>query len=136
MTSLEALEAYSGYHSESFEELLEWPYRRFIKAFSSWQKRRAIDEIENRKNIHVGALLGIIEWKEAGDQEKAIENVEQYYEKLKDIVWEPDKHIRENQEMRELEESDPFLRAGKRNIQKVIPVQAALPGQESIEEQI
>lgn len=132
MTSLEALEVYSSHHAETFEELLEWPYRRFIKAFAAWQKRNAVDELENKKNLHVQALLGIIEWKEAGDQNEAIQNVEKYYELLKDIIWDPKKFERENREMRELEESDSFLAAGKRNFKKLIePYQ---PNQESIEE--
>lgn len=131
MTSLEALETYSCHHSETFEELLEWPYRRFIKAFGAWQKRNAVDEIENKKNLHIQALYTIIEWKEPGDQKDAIENVEKYYELLKDIIWDPKKVERENQEMREIEDTDPFLKAGKRNLKKLIgPYQ---PNQEKIE---
>ena len=56
MTSLEAVEAYSSHHAETFEELLEWPYRRFIKAFGAWQRRNAVDEIEKKKNMHVQAM--------------------------------------------------------------------------------
>lgn len=132
MTSLEALEVYSSHHSETFEELLEWPYRRFIKAFGAWQKRNAVDEIENKKNLHIQALYTIIEWKEPGDQKDAIENVEKYYELFKDIIWDPKKVERENREMREIEDADPFLKAGKRNLKKL--TEPYFPNQESIED--
>lgn len=132
MTSVEALEVYSSHHSETFEELLEWPYRRFIKAFSAWQRRNAVDEVEKRKNMHVQALQGIVEWKEEGDQFKAIEDAERYYELLKDHVWDPEKAKKENREMQELENSDPFLKAGKRNIRKIID--PYMPNQNSIED--
>jgi hypothetical protein len=91
-----------------------------MKAFGAWQKRNAVDEIEKRKNLHVASLQSITEWKEAGDQEEAIESVENYYELLKDMVWDPKKADRENKEMQELEENDPFLAAGKRNLQRVV----------------
>jgi hypothetical protein len=130
MTSLEMLECLSSNHSETFDELLEWPYRRVLKVFDAWQRRNAVDEIERRKNIHVGSLLGIVEWKEASDQNEAIEDVENYYEMLKDVIWNPKKMDEENQEMRDLESSDPFLAAGKRNLQKIVP--AIMPGEEDI----
>jgi hypothetical protein len=133
LTSLEAVEAYSGSHSESFEELLEWPYRRFLKAFSAWQRRKAVDDIDNRKNLHVQAFWSITEWKEQGDQNKAIESVEQYYETLKNIVWNDSPERRKEQrEAKKMEEDNPFLRAGKRNLTKFIPPK--MPGQETIEE--
>jgi hypothetical protein len=74
----------------------------------------------------------IVEWKEEGDQQKAIEDVDRYYELLKDHVWNPNKFEEENREMRELEESDEFLKAGKRNLRKVID--PLMPNQELIEE--
>lgn len=132
MTSLEAVETYSAHHSETFEELLEWPYRRFIKAFSAFQRRKSVDEVENRKNLHVQALWTIVEWKEDGDQQKAIEDVEKYYELLKDYVWNPKIVEQENKEMQALEEADPFLRASKRNLKKI--VEPYMPNQEKIEE--
>jgi hypothetical protein len=131
MTSLEALETYSCHHSETFDELLEWPYRRFIKAFSAFQRRKAVDEIENRKSLHIQAYQQITEWKEEGDQQKAIEDVERYYELLKDYTWDSEKSQKENQEMRDIEESDDFLKAGKRNLAKVLS--PLLPNQEKIE---
>lgn len=111
--------------------MLEWPYRRFQKVFDAWQRRNAIDEIETKKNLHINALQGIVEWKEEGDQSDAIENVEKYYELLKDYIWNPKKADKENKEMQELEENDSFLAAGKRNIRIAQP---AFPNQESIEE--
>lgn len=133
MTSLEAVETYTAFHAETFEEILEWPYRRFMKAFSAWQRRNSLDEIERRKNLHVSALYSNTNWDdEKNDREAQVENLEKYYETLKDWVWEPDKVDRENKEMQELEDSDPFLRAGKRNRQKIVPV--SYPGQEDIED--
>lgn len=134
MTSLEAIETYSCHHSETFEELLEWPYRRFIKAFSAWQRRNAVDEIEKRKNLHITAYNSITDWKEEGDQAKAIENVDKYYELLKDYVWDPNKMEKENKEMQILENADPFLKAGKKNVQKILPL--SMPGQKEIEDSL
>jgi hypothetical protein len=65
-------------------------------------------------------LYGIIEWKEDGDQQKAITDVEKYYELLKDYIWDPNKADKENKEMQELEENDSFLAAGKRNVRKIV----------------
>lgn len=76
--------------------------------------------------------MSITDWKEQGDQEEAIDNVEKYYENLKSFVWNPKLIEEENKEMQELEASDAFLAAGKRNLQRVIP--ASYPNQESIEE--
>jgi hypothetical protein len=131
LTSLDALEWYSASHADTFEELKEWPYRRFIKAFSSFQRRKAVDEIENKKNMLISAYYGITEWKGEGDQQKAIKSAEEYYEKLKDIIWNPNKAKEESEELRELESNDPFLAASRRNIQKVIPPE--LPGQKTLE---
>lgn len=132
MTALEALEAFSADRNESMNEILEWPYRRYVKAFSSWQRRKVIEEIENRKIVHIGALFSIIEWKQASDQEDAIANAENYYEMMKNIVWNPKLNQEENEEMQKIEESDSFLKAGKRNRQKLSP--ASFVGQEEIEE--
>ena len=126
------LECLCANHNSTFDELLEWPYRRVIKVFDAWQRRNAVDEVENRKNLHVNALQGIIEWKDEGDQNKAIEDVEEYYECLKDLIWEPTKNIRENEEMRELEKNDSFLAAGRRNLQRI--VSPKYPNQDEIEE--
>jgi hypothetical protein len=115
------LECIIANHTVTFEELLEWPYRRVLKVFDAWQRRNAIDEVEKRKNLHIQALQSIIEWKDEGDQNQAIENVEEYYETLKDILWNPKKMDEENKEMRAMEDSDSFLKAGKRNLQKVVP---------------
>lgn len=134
MTALEAIEAFSADRNESFNEILEWPYRRYVKAFSSWQRRKVIEEIENRKLVHLGALHGVIEWKEPDDQIKAIESAEEYYERMKDIVWDPHISKKENEEMQELEASDPFIKAGRKSIRKVLPPE--FPNQSSIEDQI
>lgn len=135
MTSLEALETYSAFHPESFEVLLEWPYRRFIKAFSAWQRRNAVDEIEKRKNLHVSSLYANSNWDdERNNREEQIENLERYYETLKDIVWNPNQVQDENREMQEMESADPFLAAGKRNLRKIVP--PSYPNQDDFEEMV
>ena len=92
-----------------------------------------VDEIEKRKQLHVASLQGIIEWKEEGDQVEAIESVEEYYETLKDYIWEPNRANIENQEMREIEEADPFLQAGKRSLEKVVQQgMPSMPGEDDI----
>lgn len=56
MTAIEALEAYSSDHPETIESLLEWPYRRFMRAFDAWQRRRSAERIERQEDAHVAAL--------------------------------------------------------------------------------
>jgi hypothetical protein len=119
LTPLEALESYSGSHSESINELLEWPARRFTKAFEYYQKRKTVDELENKKNLHVAAF-----WSNSSfdGKEETIKSIEDYYELLKDIVLkDPKETERENKELEQMEENDPFLRAGKRNLAKIVP---------------
>lgn len=112
--------------------MLEWPYRRFIKAFNASQRRKAVDEIENRKNLHISALHANSNLDDGkGTRKEYIESLEKYYENLKNIVWEPDRVQKENEEMQRLEENDDFLRAGKRNLQKIL--NPKMPGQSTLE---
>lgn len=132
MTSLEALEGYSGHHSETIDQLLEWPYRRFLKAFNAWQRRKQVEEVETRKNLHISALYANTNLDDdKGTRKDYIESLNKYYEDLKNIVWEPDRVQRENEEMKKMEDNDPFLQAGRRNMQKVL--QPKMPGQSSLE---
>ena len=106
-----------------------------MKAFSAWQRRNAVDEIEKRKNLHVAALIANTNWDdEKNDREGHTEDIEKYYETLKNWVWNPNLIREENEEMQDLEEADPFLRAGKRSLQKV--VDPKFPNEDEIMESI
>ena len=76
-------------------------------------------------------MQSIVDWKNPEDQTEAIESVENYYEKLKDYLWNPEILDQENKEMRKLESEDSFLAAGKRNLQKIVPPK--IPHQDEIE---
>jgi len=125
LTPLQSLEIYSGNHPETVEQLLEWPYRRFQKAFDNWQKRNQVEEIENRKNLHVSALYANTNYDdEKNNREDHIKNLDEFYELLKDMVWKGPKEVeKEEKELAELEASDPFLAAGKRNRAKINPME-------------
>jgi hypothetical protein len=128
MTALEALEAYSGSHPESVAELLEWPYRRFRKAFSAWSRRVALAEWSERQRLHIAALYSNGNL----DPEKlpyVIEQTEQWYEERKDDALMTDEDRAAHQAMMDTD----FMRASKRSVERAIQrAQFQMPGSDAI----
>jgi len=112
---------------------MEWPYRRFIKAFSIWQRRRIGEAVDRRRDLHIAAIHSNTNWdSEENDRQAHLEALDNYYESLKMALTEdPEIAAREEVKMREMEENDPFLRAGKKQIQ--IMTQITEPGQSQID---
>lgn len=102
-------------------ELLEWPYRRFVKAYEAWSRRKLVDELDDRRNGHINALYANSNFDDdKGTRDKYIESLNEYYEKLKNIAWQDSKEVKkEEKQIEEMEENDPFLRAGKRALARV-----------------
>lgn len=125
LTSVNVLEDYSNSHSETFDELLEWPYRRFLKAYGSHQKRKMIDELETKKNMHIFSLYSNSNLDDGkSTREDYVDSLEKFYETLKELVWKDSKETeKENREVKEMEDNNPFLKAGKRNRAKLAPAE-------------
>lgn len=122
------MESYSGHHPESIEELLEWPYRRFIAAYSAWRRRKLSEEWEAKKTAHVMALhantnMDIPENKKA----ERIKEIEESYDKVVDAINGED--IESNvDEMPE--EQQAFMKAARRGQEMVAPPE--MPGERAI----
>lgn len=123
VTPLAALEEYSGNHSETIEQLLEWPYRRFVKAYEYWQQRRFCDKIDEKCQLYIAAITANTNWDdEKNDRSQHIKDIEEYYDLIKREVIRDQRVAKQEQERKqELEANDPFLQAGKRNLAKVVP---------------
>ena len=107
--------------------MLEWPYRRFLKAFDAWQRRRAVDDCERRKQAHIAALHSNQTWDDKeNNRPQAIENLEEHYEQVKDMIWSSSDEVKE-----EIVETDnAFMRAGKRALARIVPPE--MPGESSV----
>lgn len=123
MTNLQALESYSSCHPETFDELLEWPYRRFMKVFEVWKKRKITEELDKKRDLRVAASYANtnMDGKDF-DRDKHVKDIEDYYEVVKnEILRDPIEIEQEQIFEKESEENNLFLQAGKRNLAKILP---------------
>jgi hypothetical protein len=132
LTPIEALESYSSSHAEKIEDLLEWPRRRFIKAFEAWSRRSQVEEWNRRKLDHIAAIYG----NPYVDGEKLpgmLDQVEDFYEGIKRELMVP------RQELERIDEelmNSPFMAASRRNLAKSIEranQDVIIPGQASFQ---
>lgn len=125
---------YSSAHPETVEDLLEWPYRRWRTAFAAWQQRRLRELLDSRRDLHVAAIYSNTNWDdEKNNREEHIKTIEEYYEVLKSAYTKPsDQAQREEEELRAMEENDPFLQASRRNLAR--SAQVVFPGESSIQQ--
>lgn len=104
---------------------MEWPYRRFIKAFDAFQRRISCEELRARRNVHVAALYGNANLDSVdNDRPKIIRETEIAYERIIADIW---NGTDSKQETDEAFESD-FMRAGRKSAAPVGP--PILPGEE------
>lgn len=117
------------------EQLLNWPYRRWIKAFAAWTRRKAVEAVDRRQEAHIAALYSNTNYdSQENDREGAIKRLGEYYDQLRDVVGRDPEEVRKEAEaLRRMEENDPFLRAGRRNMAISVPVDPMMPGEESIQ---
>ncbi len=107
--------------------MLNWPYRRILAAHDAWQRRRAVEEWEHKKQMHIAALISNTNMdEEQNNRGQRIEELEANYEAIKDMIWTSNA----KQEPEEAQD-DAFMRAGRRNLAKIAP--PLLPGEESIQ---
>lgn len=57
LTALDRLEEYSATHSETFDELGNWPAERFEAAWRAYQERVQLDELDRGRREMVMAIL-------------------------------------------------------------------------------
>lgn len=127
LTAIEALESYSSDHAETVEELLEWPYRRFVKALDSWQRRLAVERVERQEDLHISALYANTNMDNPdNDRIGLVEAVREHYANVRRRIL----GVHEQEEQLD-EQQEAFMRAGRRNLAIVAPP-PVLPGENSI----
>ena len=137
MTPIEALESYSSSHPETIRELLEWPRRRFLKAFEAWTRREMVKEWNQRKLDHIAAIYGN-PYIESDKIASAIQSVEESYESMKrELMTPPEVLAQIDAEIMDA----PFMQASRRNQARAVehspnadPVvipRVSMPGEES-----
>lgn len=92
---------------------MEWPYRRFLKAFDSFQRRLLMDEWRARKCAHLAALYSNTNLDdERNDRASIVERLEQTYEDVIAKIWNGGP-TEEEKQVEEQAWTSPFMRAGK-----------------------
>ena len=110
------MELYSANHSETVEELLEWPWKRFEKFYESFMKRKVVETLEVRKDQMINALWSNSNYDDdKGTRQKAIEEIEANFESVIFQVF--DGNSVEQEE--EIDESNPFFVSAKKGQEKL-----------------
>jgi hypothetical protein len=109
---------------------MEWPYRRFLKAYDAFQRRTLCDEWRGRKHAHIAALHANTNMDDPeNDRQAQIERLEHSYDSLIARIWNgPDAGgtVKEDAAW-----DSPLMRAGRRALSVVQP--PMMPGQAQIE---
>lgn len=116
----------SSAHPERIEELMEWPYRRFIKAFDAFQRRSVCEDFRGRRTAHIAALYANTNY-DSGENDRGavIQSVELAYEQLIADAW----NGTTAKEREAASVDTPFMRAAQRAIGAIAP--PILPGEEA-----
>lgn len=93
---------------------MEWPFRRFQKAYDAYQRGLICDELRDRKNTHVAALFANSDFNDPkNDRGEAVQKVTRFYDDLSATIWNGDQKVAEDPGTEEAWESD-FMQAGRR----------------------
>jgi len=107
---------YSANHSETVENLLEWPWKRFEKFYESFMKRKIVENLEGRKDQMIASLWANSNYDDdKGTRQKAIEEIEENYQEVIVQVFEGAKAEPEE----EIDESNPFWASAKKGQEKL-----------------
>lgn len=110
--------------------LAEWPYRRFIKAFGSFQRRLICDELRQRRIAHIAALHANTNYDGTdANRGKAISEIELAYEQLIADAWNGTS-AKDREKASGQAFDSPFMRAGLRAAGSLEP--PMLPGEAQI----
>ena len=111
---------------------MEWPYRRFLRAFDAFQRRVLCEEWRSRKSTHIAALYANTNLDdERNDRASAVSRLEDEYERIIVQIWNGESADGMSEEEREAWNS-PFMQAGRRVIQNALQPMV-MPGQEALE---
>lgn len=121
---LEAIEHYTARHSEKFEEVIHWPWKRFELAYSSMVKREIVEELTQRKFAVISGIYAnnSFEKDEKADRSEVIEEIEYNFKKTVAMVYGDLKEEEESElegEYMAYSEENPFFAAGKRAMDKL-----------------
>jgi len=113
-------------HPESIEELMNWPFRRFLKAYEAHQRRTACDEVKQMKLAHISGLHANTNLDgENIDRAEIMQKVAEAYDEVITKIWNGYKE-------KEDDPDDPFFKATKRN-QEIINQGISLPGEDQFQ---
>lgn len=108
---------------------MEWPFRRFQKAYDSYQRGLICDELRERKNMHLAAVHANTNLDdEKADRASVVERVSRFYDDLSARIWNGDAG-EEDAETEAAWESD-FMQRGRAAVSFSLPgetVIGALP---------
>lgn len=106
---------YSANHSETVEELLGWPWKRFEKFYESFMKRQVVDRLEARKDQMIASLWANSNYDDdKGTRQKAIEEIEENFQSVVDQIFDG-----EPQEEEIDEQNNPFFKSAKKGQEKL-----------------
>lgn len=111
---------------------MDWPYRRFLKAYDAFQRRRICDEMRDRKIAHIMALNAnsnfVDDDKSGFSRQTTLDDLERTYDELIARIWNGDKD--ESHEAEENAWKSPLMRAGHRAVQAI--QMPSLPGESQV----
>jgi hypothetical protein len=111
---------------------MEWPYRRFLKAFDAFQRRTICDEWKLRKATHLAALYSNTNLDdEKNDRPSIVAKLEQAYDEIIARIWNGGDS--DEQEVDQADDSawqSDFMRAGRRALNTIGP--PIMPGEDAI----
>lgn len=108
---------------------MEWPYRRFIKAFDAFQRRLACEYLRARKTAHICALYANTNYDGGEDNPRlqAIMDLEHTYEELITEAWNGSSSATAREEAPE----PAFIQAGRRAM-AAMTQQPIMPGEQAL----
>jgi hypothetical protein len=79
------LEEYSAHHAASYEEIGNWPARRFEAAWASHVARRALDSLDDDQRMMIQVVLA----SGAEDPQEKLAEVQQHFNGLRAriVMW-------------------------------------------------
>lgn len=111
---------------------MEWPYRRFLKAYAAFQRRTTCEQWRDRKHQHVSAMYANTNWDdEKNNRSQAIEKIEKSYDKIIARMWSGEDFVDKEEEAEQEVWESPLMRAGRKAVNAIRP--PSMPGQAAIE---
>ncbi len=109
---------------------MRWPYRRFLKAYDAFQRRRLCEEWRQRKLAHLAGLHANTNLDQKNvDRAQIMRDVEAGYDELIARIWNDD--VGTDSEEIDPDTDDPYLRAQMRQ-QAIASQRFSMPGESQI----